>query len=375
MPKTKISENQISIQTQALLTSLDFASASGYLNLPSGTTLQRPTVTSSDYGTIRFNITRDVAEIYNTQTGSADWNSIGSETGLDGGNAYIRTNGTTITKNITIGPVANNDQKYTYGLLIGDITIDSGITVTVESGAALLITDMDNENGGDYPEYIREINLFSWLDASRVSSYGTSTWTDLKNGNVYTINGSMQSDPDSGGCFYFDGVNDNVTLAPTSIPQGQQISFCVWNYGIDRVSSSVIEARTAAGNRTLNVHLSWGDGVVYFDTGDDSGSDRISKTATDLEFKKWHFWCFIKNTTTGLLQIYLDGALWTETTGNTKQIGSSSIARLGSYTFNSTYHKGYVGEVHIYDSALTATQVKDNYDITRFRYRSSTLTV
>lgn len=148
MAQTKINGSNISQTTQALIDQLQFNSTGSILTLPSGTTAQRPTGVS--LGTIRFNTTKDGAEIYNTQTGTADWNGIGSETGIDGGNAFIRTNGTTITKNITIGPIANSDQKYTYGLLIGDITIANGITVDIEDGSILAIHDEQTDGFTDF---------------------------------------------------------------------------------------------------------------------------------------------------------------------------------------------------------------------------------
>jgi hypothetical protein len=139
MAVQKINGNQISNTTDATIAQLQFANSNSSLKLPTGTTAQRPTGISR--GTIRFNATTDVPEIYNSQTGVNDWNGIGSETGVDGGGVFVRTNGPTITKDITIGPTANNDQKYTWGILIGDITINTGNSVTVEDGAGLFIID------------------------------------------------------------------------------------------------------------------------------------------------------------------------------------------------------------------------------------------
>jgi hypothetical protein len=140
MALTKINENQISTSTSALITSLSFLNTNSILQLPSGNTSQRPT--GINFGAIRYNNQIDRAEIYTangTATGVPGWVAIGAETGIDGGDAFVRTNGTTITKNCTIGPTANADQKYTYGMLVGDITIATNITVTIETGAILSI--------------------------------------------------------------------------------------------------------------------------------------------------------------------------------------------------------------------------------------------
>jgi len=140
MALTKINENQISTSTSALITSLSFLNPNSILQLPSGNTSERPTGIS--FGTIRYNNQIDRAEIYTangTATGVPGWVAIGAETGVDGGDAFVRTNGTTITKNVTIGPTANGDQKYTHGLLVGNITIANNISVTIETDATLSI--------------------------------------------------------------------------------------------------------------------------------------------------------------------------------------------------------------------------------------------
>lgn len=372
MAWTRILGNNISTTTKAIIKNLNFFSASGILSLPVGTTAQRPTGIS--FGTIRYNTTKDTAEIYNTQTGIADWNGIGSETGVDGGDAYIRTNGTTITKNITIGPTANSDQKYTYGFLTGDITIDTGITVDIETGAGLIIIDEVVKQNFD--EDIDQSGLQTWLDAGNKNSYsGSGTlWKDLASGSQYTINGGIEYITDSQGVFKFNGSNTNVSLLSSSVPAGNQITFGVWIYGTVNKASSIIEARTASGNRTLNVHLTWSDGTVYFDSGNDSASNRLSKNATNLEYLGWHYWTFTKDATTGSCQIYLDGGLWIESSGNTAAIGSTATVRVGSYADNTTYHQGYVSNLHIYSRRLTASEILNNYNVIKPRFIGSLVT-
>lgn len=381
MAWTRILGSNISNSTKALLSNLYFYSSTGIFGLPVGTTAQRPgeavNEPEPELGTLRFNLTKDSAEIYNTQTGVADWNGVGSETGIDGGDAIIRTNGTTITKDITIGPIANGDQKYTYGFLVGDVTIDNGITVDIEQGAGLLIYTEPESFIFEEPTIIQD-NLITWLDAANNASYPGSgtTWTDLVSGNGYTINGNPQYLVDTGGVFRFDGVDDNVTLTPGAIPVGNEVTFGVWIYGTTmNKSSSIIEARNSGNLRTLNVHLTWSNSTVYFDAGgttSTTGYDRLQKTALSTEYLGWHYWVFIKNATTGVMQIYLDGGLWIESTGNTLPLGYTTNARIGSYYNDTTYHQGYVSNLHIYDRALSDAEVNLNYLTLRDRFVGST---
>ena len=222
MAQTKITGSGISNTTQAIINALRFNSTSSLLSLPFGTTAQRPTAIS--LGAVRFNTTKDTAEIYNNQTGISDWNGIGSETGVDGGNIFIRTNGTTITKNITIGPTANSDQKYTHGLLIGDITIDTGYSVTVEEGSLLAIIDEQNDGFTDfgaatggtaftYGQVVNQTTLSSTnrfvTSASSNATIDTFKFTKLKTDTIILIQASISAFGNTNdGNYYYIDVNN-----------------------------------------------------------------------------------------------------------------------------------------------------------------------
>tara|TARA_B100000424_G_scaffold12078_1_gene9014 strand:+ start:319 stop:741 length:423 start_codon:yes stop_codon:yes gene_type:complete len=136
MAISRVSGNQIATSTQAIITTLSFLNTNSVLRLPSGTTAQRPTGVS--IGTLRFNSTIDQAEIYKADdgTGSAGWAPVAGGGPSLGTDSIIRTNHNRIQENITVGPTANNGAEFTNGMSAGPIQIDSGFTVTVESGAA-----------------------------------------------------------------------------------------------------------------------------------------------------------------------------------------------------------------------------------------------
>jgi len=134
MAITKISGNQISDSTSAIITTLSFLNQNSVLRVPSGTTANRPTGVS--VGTIRFNTDNDAAEIYKADdgTGSAGWASISGGGPSLGSDSIIRTNPTTISENITIGPTAGSE--FANGMSAGPITIANGYTVTIESNGS-----------------------------------------------------------------------------------------------------------------------------------------------------------------------------------------------------------------------------------------------
>ena len=136
MAISRISGNQISTSTEAIITTLSFLNSNSVFKLPSGNIAQRPVGVVA--GTLRYNSEIDNAEIYvnDIGDGTAGWAPVAGGGPSIGEDSVIRCNPSTIAENLTVGPVANNDAKYTNGFTAGPITIQSGYTVTIESNAA-----------------------------------------------------------------------------------------------------------------------------------------------------------------------------------------------------------------------------------------------
>lgn len=98
------------------------SSSTGYLDLPAGTTAQRPGSPSS--GMVRFNT--DLGQ-YEGHNGSA-WSSIGGGATGGGSDQVFFENGQTVNTNYTLTTNKN-------AVSAGPITINSGITVTIPSGS------------------------------------------------------------------------------------------------------------------------------------------------------------------------------------------------------------------------------------------------
>ena len=101
-------------------------SGTGQLDLPTGTTAERSG--SPNSGMIRFNTTLSTFEGYN---GTA-WGSIGGGATGGGSDDVFYENGQTVTTNYTLTTNKN-------AVSAGPITINSGVTVTVPSGATWVV--------------------------------------------------------------------------------------------------------------------------------------------------------------------------------------------------------------------------------------------
>lgn len=101
-------------------------SGTGYLDLPSGTTGERPG--SPNNGMIRYNSTLSTFEGYK----AGAWGAIGGGATGGGSDDVFYENGQTVTTNYTLTTNKN-------AMSAGPIVIDSGVTVTVPSGSVWVI--------------------------------------------------------------------------------------------------------------------------------------------------------------------------------------------------------------------------------------------
>ena len=101
-------------------------SGTGYLDLPSGTTGERPG--SPNNGMIRYNSTLSTFEGYK----AGAWGAIGGGATGGGSDDVFYENGQTVTTNYTLTTNKN-------AMSAGPIVVDSGVTVTIPSGSVWVI--------------------------------------------------------------------------------------------------------------------------------------------------------------------------------------------------------------------------------------------
>lgn len=156
------------------------------------------------------------------------------------------------------------------------------------------------------------------------------------------------------------GHVDVPSTALSTINNEVTVSF--WAYGDANLlpaNTSIMEGLGPNGERELNIHLPWSDGSIYWDCGNVGGYDRINKAAAVNEYEgQWNHWAFVKNATTGSMQIYLNGTLWHNGTGKIKPIDIAQFVIGKSATYTNNY-KGSIDELSIWDKALSATDIQD----------------
>ena len=145
---TKIIGNQIDATTRAIMEALQVTEQ---INLPALNQSQVNALGTPAYGTLVYNTTEDMAQIYKADAaqGVPGWDDVGGGGPSVGEDSIIRTNGTTIGETLTVGPSANGGVEFTNGFSAGPINIANGNTVTVENGAQWFILGGEDNDVGE----------------------------------------------------------------------------------------------------------------------------------------------------------------------------------------------------------------------------------
>jgi hypothetical protein len=228
------------------------------------------------------------------------------------------------------------------------------------------------------------------LDAGASTSYpgsGTS-WTDLSgNGNNGTLTNGPTYSSDDGGALVFDGVDDYITLGTqiNSDIQLTDVTISFWAY-IDSTADD--EVFVSMNDLSVSQPLViWYDSSVYSlnnigagDVGggttnaivvmvtDSSSETRFGTSDNALSATTWHNISVVLDVTNNSFYTYIDGveeAKWVSnnTSGGIKS--TTNVFRIGG---GSPYLDGRISNLLVYNKALTAAEVEQNYNALRSRY-------
>ena len=145
---TKIIGNQIDATTRAIMEALQVTEQ---INLPALNQAAVDALGTPAYGTLVYNTTEDMAQIYKADAaqGVPGWDDVGGGGPSVGEDSILRTNGTTINETLTVGPSANGGVEFTNGFSAGPIQVANGNTVTVENGAQWFILGGEDNDVGE----------------------------------------------------------------------------------------------------------------------------------------------------------------------------------------------------------------------------------
>ena len=200
------------------------------------------------------------------------------------------------------------------------------------------------------------------LDAGRTLSYPGSgtTWTDLSgNGNTGTLTNGPTYSSANGGSLVFDGVNDRVDVLNPGISQTFTVSAWV-NCSNVASSNNIVSKNGPYFMRIVN-------SKVRFNVLTSVGSWLFQNGTTTLSNNIWYN--FSMTYDSSFFKGYINSNL------------EFNTAKTGSISTNNGLHIGYtpaageqagfngnIAQVSIYNRALTAQEIQQNFNATRGRY-------
>ena len=230
------------------------------------------------------------------------------------------------------------------------------------------------------PNTVRS-GLVLQLDAGNHRSYpGSGTaWTDMSGlGNTGTLTNGPTFNSANGGSIVFDGTNDYVSIPYINSPfrQTSQITYDFWAYkGVSGVTN-IMGTSVAGGGGTGAVYFNSDTSIFFYWCPSNPLSDRQISATVSNTLNTWNNYSFTINYQTAVYQWYQNGVALTSTLSNsvTTYTPATSYNRsfddyVGGWYVNSpTYYTGRIASVSIYNRALTAAEVLQNYNALRSRF-------
>ena len=211
------------------------------------------------------------------------------------------------------------------------------------------------------------------VDAANNKSYSGSgtAWNDMTlSGNNGTLINGPTFNSGNGGSIVFDGINDYSSFPTGFISSLTSFSVDSWFYWTDNGNwSRIFDFGTGTNVYTYLTPSSDNAKVRFAITVSSFGSEQRLETSK-FTSNTWNNVVITLSGTTG--RMYVNGSLVQTNTGmtlNFSSLGSTALNYLGRSQWSSDpYLSGRISKFSIYNTALTADQVLQNYNAFRGRF-------
>ena len=241
------------------------------------------------------------------------------------------------------------------------------------------LNELDNGKKYVATQRVVQNNLILNVDAGVSDSYSGSgtTWTDLKNGGYNaTLNGPSWSNTNSG-IFTYDGTNDRATFDKSTFTLGSTFTIEIWY----RFTSSEGNVFANGGLFTQGADGDWNTSVgsnkgLVLGANDivyHTGSTQVWNSYSNVPSQNnWHQFVFTLDSGTG--KVLMDGAtseIYSATNFQSTYSNPNGLYGIGLADKYSNYRGEFIGDISIfrvYNTVLTAAEVKQNYNAIKGRY-------
>ena len=216
-------------------------------------------------------------------------------------------------------------------------------------------------------------DLVLYLDSANTKSYGGSgsTWTDVSgSGNNGTLTNGPTHTSGAGGYFTFDGTNDYVAVGNLGLSSNTLEGWIYSHTNQGGSSGNTIVSALGYYSRVTAEKYTYigfmGSNTLTFRIDDGSTSHKQVANFT-YTTNQWYHVALSYNSSTGSTVAYVNGSSVGSTTATTGITFNNTPNDIGRAE-NGKYFDGFVSTARIYNTVLTAAEVKQNFDALRGRY-------
>jgi hypothetical protein len=220
-------------------------------------------------------------------------------------------------------------------------------------------------------------NLILYFDPSNLSSYsGTGTTINDLSGNE--LNGTISNISFTDPYFSYNGSSSEISIPDNALlePGSGNWTTEAWFYPTSFSSSSVILGKFDNGGESQNVSYSIrvntsGSLLAQYSNG--APATFVNSTAYTLTTNTWYQVVYVWTNSGGTktIEAFINGVSIGSVTHSFNSIlNSTNPLYIGSYNGGeySQWFNGRIGVVRIYDSALTSSEVLQNYNADKTKY-------
>jgi hypothetical protein len=220
-------------------------------------------------------------------------------------------------------------------------------------------------------------DLILYFDPSDVSSYsGTGTIINDLSGNG--LNGNMSNITFTSPYFTYNGSTSQVSVADNSLlePGSGQFTMEVWFYKTSTSGSSVILGKfdNGGGSDDVSYSIRTNNANLFAQLGDGTGGvlnvDYVNSTTYTFSANTWYHVVYVWKSGVSL-ETFINGAsIGTISTTMSSILNSTNPLYLGTYNGGEFAQNfgGRIGIVRLHNTALTSSDVLDNYNNNILKY-------
>jgi hypothetical protein len=314
----------------------------------------------------------------------------------DGATLKAFMNGNVVSSTSATGTRANGTQ-----ICIATSAVDTnrkatcGIPQVMIYNRALSDAEMLQNYNATKGRYIVNENivrngLILNLDAGNTRSYpgtGNTAYDIAGTGNTATLVNGVGFNNANNGSFLFDGTNDQISTSNIDLSATNKVTVSCWvkvlNYRETADSSNIVFEFSSNFNSNTGAFVAaFADGsAVYSSTypvvlgiRGNSGYNLAGYSKTLVNDLSWHHWTCIFDTSLSGNEntLYIDGV---SRTAISTPLQADNSANFGNYKLfignrdtSTIAGNANIADLKLYNRALTAQEVKQNYNATKNRY-------